>query len=117
MKIPGSRSFPFNKYSTSHWETMCYVILLLTQIVVFQEIHVFLQLNSIGLLETNRAYLHLEKAKLQDVYVPKPTHFSQGNHVFHTAACNTDGLLFSDTCISSTEMNRPISNKERQHPP
>ena len=96
---------------------MCYMILLLTQIVFFREIHVFLQLNDIGLLETNRAYLHLEKAKLQEVYVPKLTHFSQGNYVLDPPACNTDGLLFSDTCISSVEMNRPILNKERQHPP
>jgi hypothetical protein len=78
---------------------------------------VFLQLNSIGLLETNRAYLHLQKAKLQEVYVPKLTHFSQANHVLDTAACHTRVLLFSDTCISSTEMNRPILNKERQHSP
>jgi hypothetical protein len=48
MKIPGSRSFPLNKYITSHWETMCYMILLLTQIAFFREIHVFPQLNSIG---------------------------------------------------------------------
>jgi hypothetical protein len=93
------------------------MILLLTQIVFFREIHVFLQLNSIGLVETNRAYLHVEKAKLQEVSVPKLTHFLQGNHVLDTAACYTDGLPFSDTCISSTEMNRPISKKERQHPP
>jgi hypothetical protein len=69
MKIPGSRSFPLNKYITSHWETMCYMILLLTQIAFFREIHVFPQLNSIGWLETNKAYLHLEKAKLQEVYL------------------------------------------------
>jgi hypothetical protein len=96
---------------------MCSMILLLSQIVFFREIHVFLQLNSIGLLETNRAYLHREKAKLQEVYVAKLTHFSQGNHVLDTAAYNTVGLLSSDTWIPSTEMNSPISNKERQHPP
>jgi hypothetical protein len=96
---------------------MCSMSLLLTQIVFFREIHVFLQLNSIGRLETNRAYLHREKAKLQEVYVPKLTHLSQGNHGLDTAACSTDGLLFSDTCISSTEMNSPISKKQRQHPP
>jgi hypothetical protein len=117
VNTAGSRTFPFNKNITSHWETMCSRILLLKPIVFFQEIHVFLQVNSIGLLVTKGAYLHLEKAKLQEVYVPKLTHFSQGTHVLDTAACNTFGLLFSDTCISSTEMNRPISNKEREHPP
>jgi hypothetical protein len=31
-------------------------------------------------------------------------------------ASNVDGFLWRDTCISSTQLNRPISNKESLSP-
>jgi hypothetical protein len=40
---------------------------LLTKMVFFDMIHVFLQVSYIGLYGTKRAYIHLEKHKLQEV--------------------------------------------------
>jgi hypothetical protein len=42
---------------------------------------VFLQLHRIGLSGVNRAYLHLVKPTLMDVFIEKLTAFSMGNSV------------------------------------
>jgi hypothetical protein len=42
---------------------------------------VFLQLHRIGLSGVNRAYLHLVKPTLLDVFFEKLTEFSMGNNV------------------------------------
>jgi hypothetical protein len=47
------------------------MLLLLTQIVVLIELHVFLQLSSIGQVEAKRAYLPLETPKLNEVFLSK----------------------------------------------
>jgi heme/copper-type cytochrome/quinol oxidase subunit 1 len=44
---------------------------LLTWMIFFGEIYLFLQLNRIGLYRTKRRYFHLEKDKLQDVFLSK----------------------------------------------
>jgi hypothetical protein len=111
MKIPGSRNFPFNKYITSHWETMCSSILLLTPIVFFREIHVFLQVNSIGLLETNRAYLHLETFKFQELLLSKTNSVLTGSSVSDAQRVNADGFLSRDPCVPPTLLHTHTSNK------
>jgi hypothetical protein len=47
------------------------MLLLLTQMVVLIELHVFLQLRSIGLFEAKRAYLPIETPKLPEVFLSK----------------------------------------------
>jgi hypothetical protein len=47
------------------------MLLLLTQMVVFGEMHVFLQVRRIGLFGTKRAYHHLEKHMLQEAFLSK----------------------------------------------
>jgi hypothetical protein len=47
------------------------MLVLLTQIVVLIELHVFLQLSSIGLFEAKRAYLPLEAPKLNELFLSK----------------------------------------------
>jgi hypothetical protein len=47
------------------------MFLLLTWMVFFEEIHMFLQLRRIGLFRTKRGYVHLEKGKLEDVFFSK----------------------------------------------
>jgi len=42
---------------------------LLTHMLFFMEIHVFLQLSSIGLFEAKRAYQLLETPKLHEVFL------------------------------------------------
>jgi hypothetical protein len=49
------------------------MLLLLTQMVVLIELHVFLQLSSIGLFEAKRAYLPIETPKLPEVVLSKLT--------------------------------------------
>jgi hypothetical protein len=38
----------------------------------------------------------------------KLTKFSQGNNVLNAAASDIDGVLWRDTFVSSTHLNRPI---------
>jgi hypothetical protein len=64
-----------------------------------------------------RAYLHLEKPNLQEVFLQKLTQFSQGNNVLGITASNTHGFVSRGTCVPSTQLNRPIFNKESLSPP
>jgi hypothetical protein len=47
------------------------MLLLIIQIIFFQEIHVFLQLSWIGLFGTKSVFHHLENPKLQEVFLSK----------------------------------------------
>jgi hypothetical protein len=76
---------------------MCKRLQLLTQVVFFAEIHVFLQLSWIGRFRSTRAYLHLETPKLQKVFLSKP--FSQGNNVLDLVAYTIDGFPWRFTCV------------------
>jgi hypothetical protein len=39
------------------------------------------------------------------------TQCTQGNNVLDAATSNIGGFLWRDTCVSSTQLNRPIWNK------
>jgi hypothetical protein len=54
--------------------------------VFFWEVHVFLLLSWIGLFVGNRAYLHQETLKLQEVFL-------LGNNMLYVAASNVVGLF------------------------
>ena len=53
------------------------MLLILTEMLPFGEIHVFGQLRQGGLLGPNRAYLHLETSNLQEVFHKKLTQLSR----------------------------------------
>jgi hypothetical protein len=40
------------------------------------------------------------------------TQFSQGNNVLDAPASDTNGFLWRDTCVFSTQLKRPIWKKE-----
>jgi hypothetical protein len=61
--------------------------------ISFGKLHVFLQPSWIRLFGGNRASLHLETPKLQEVFLSKLTELSQGNNVLHGPALNIDGLF------------------------
>jgi hypothetical protein len=87
------------------------MLMLLTYIFFFEEIHVFLQLSLIGLFGTKRACLHLEKPELQVLFLSNLTQFSQGNNVQDVPATDTNCFLLRDTCVSSTQVNKPFETK------
>jgi hypothetical protein len=47
---------------------------------------------------------------------PKLTQFSQGKNVLDAPASTSDGGLWTDTCVSSTQLNKPIWNKHSLSP-
>jgi hypothetical protein len=51
------------------------------------------------------------KTDFQEGFLSKLNELSLGNNALDSAACNTDGILSTDTCVSSTHLNRPIWNK------
>jgi hypothetical protein len=61
------------------------MLLLLTQMVFSQEIHVFLQISWIGILGTKRAYLYLENHDLQIVFLAKSFSVFTGSNMLHVA--------------------------------
>jgi hypothetical protein len=50
-------------------------------------------------------------------YFQKLTKFSKGNNVLDAAAYNIDGFLWRDTCVPSSQLNRPIWKKQILSPP
>jgi hypothetical protein len=50
---------------------MCLMLLLLTQMVFFLEMHVFLEVSWIGIFGAQRVYLHHENYDWQDVFISK----------------------------------------------
>jgi uncharacterized SAM-binding protein YcdF (DUF218 family) len=50
-------------------EAVFNTFLLLILVVLFTEIYIFLPLSCVGLLVTKRAYPHLEKPNLQEVFL------------------------------------------------
>jgi hypothetical protein len=59
----------------------------------------------------------LKNLSCREYSFQKLTQFSQGNNVLDAPAFIKDGFLCRDTCVSSTQMNRPIWNKESISPP
>jgi hypothetical protein len=53
----------------------------------------------------------LKHLRCRKFSIQKLTQFSQGNNVLHAAASNPDGFLGRDTCVTSTQPNRPVLNK------
>jgi hypothetical protein len=116
-KLWFSGSNPFKNYLNSHWATMHYMLLLLTQVVFFREIHVFLQLSWIGLSGANRAIPTLKTVICRKYSFQILTQFSKGNNVLDPPDSNTNGGLWGDTCVPSTWLSRPIRSKQILSPP
>jgi hypothetical protein len=80
---------------------------LLTWMVFFGEIHVFIQLSWIGVFGTKwvPSTLKIEICRVHSFQ--KLTEFSEGRTGLDVLASNIDGFLWRDTCVSSTQLNRP----------
>jgi hypothetical protein len=83
------------------------MLLILTQIVFFQETPVFLQFSGINLYQSNRDYLHLENLICWKYFFKTLNKFSHGNNELCVPASNIDGF----PCASSMVQNRPILEK------
>jgi hypothetical protein len=115
-KLWFTRSIPDKNILNSHWETMFYMLLLLTQMVFFRKIHVFLQLSWIGLFGSQEACHNLQKPTFQEVVLSKTNWTQTGKHVLHTAASFIHGFCWRDACTSSTELNRTFWKNETFSP-
>jgi hypothetical protein len=78
------------------------MILFVTQMIFFREIHVFQQFSSIGLFGTNEHFTTLKTLRCRKYSIQKLTQFLYGNNVLDAAVSNIDGFLWRDTRVSST---------------
>jgi hypothetical protein len=62
-------------------------------------------------LRQNVRFYPLKTLKGRQYSFQKLIQFSLVNKVLNAPACILDGFLLRDTCISSTELNRPMWNK------
>jgi hypothetical protein len=76
--------------------------------VFFREIMCFLNLAEKSFLEQNERFSTLKTMICRKYSFQKLTQFSQANNVLGAAASNIVGFLWRDTCVSSTQLNRPI---------
>ena len=92
------------------------MLLLWTLTVFFWEIHVFLQLSWIGLFGTKSGYIHLEKSKLQEVFLSKSNAFLSGEQCARWWRLYARWFYCRDTCGYSSHRKGPISNMESLSP-
>jgi hypothetical protein len=59
----------------------------------------------------------LEKLSFPKDSFQKVSQFSLVNKVLHAPASNTTGFVSRHTCVSSTQLNRPVGSKEILSPP
>jgi hypothetical protein len=84
---------------------------LVTQMVFFLVIHVFLHLRCIGLFGTKRGNIHLETFKFQEVILSKTNTILTGRRVPDAERVNAGGFLSRDPCVPSTLLHTHTSNK------
>jgi hypothetical protein len=75
------------------------MVKLLTWMIFFGEIHVFLHLCWIYLFGANRAYLYLEIQNCRKYSFQEVSQFSQGNNELYAPAYNRNDFLWKDTCF------------------
>jgi hypothetical protein len=63
-------------------------------------------------LEQNEPFTTLKTMISRKYSFRKQTPVSQGNNVLDASASNIDAFLWRDTCVSSTQRNRPIGSKQ-----
>jgi hypothetical protein len=91
------------------------MLLILTQMGFFGEIHVFVQLNWIGLFGTKWAFLHPENSDLQKVFLSRTNSVLTGKPCTRCSCFWHKWFSFKHTCVSSTQLNRPICNRAYLH--
>jgi hypothetical protein len=84
------------------------MLLLLTQMVFFVEIHMFLQLSFIGLFEQNKSFPILTNMIGRKYSFQKLTQFLQEDNVLDTAASYVDYFLCQRTCVFLPQLKTPI---------
>jgi hypothetical protein len=92
------------------------MFMLLTQMVFFWEMHVFLQLTWIGLFGKKERISTLKNLSCRKCSFHKLTQFSQGINVVPGESCNINVFLWRDTCVSLTQLNKPVWNKGIAYP-
>jgi hypothetical protein len=46
-------------------------------------------------------FLYLENFDLQEGFLKKQTQFSESSNVLDNSACNMEGMIWRETCVSS----------------
>jgi hypothetical protein len=71
LKIPCAGNILSKSKLPNNREAMCWKLKFITEMVLFQEIRVFLQLSSVGLFGTKKDCLQLAKLTLPEVFILK----------------------------------------------
>jgi hypothetical protein len=67
-------------------------------------------------LEPNKTFSTFKSLIYRKYAFKKLTEISPGNNLVDALASMTDAILWRGTCVSSTQLNRPIWNKESLPP-
>jgi hypothetical protein len=68
--------------------------------VIFGDIHGFLQLSQTALFVANRGYLHVQQLKLQEGLLSQSTSILTGQECANASASNTNWFLLRHTGVS-----------------
>jgi hypothetical protein len=84
----------------SQRETMCYIILILAQMLFLLDMRVFLHLSWIGEFGRKEPFSTLKILMCRKYSFQKRTKFSQGENVLSTAGSTIDGFLWRVICAA-----------------
>jgi hypothetical protein len=84
--------------------------------IFFGEIHVFLQLSLIGIFVQTEPISTWKTVICRKYLLQTLIQFSLGNSVLDATASNRHLFLLRDTCVSSTQLNRLIWNRDNLSP-
>jgi hypothetical protein len=93
------RKYSFQKLTQFSQVNNVLDLLLITFILSFWEIHVFLQVSWIDLIGANKDYLHLKHLSCRKYSFQKLTEFSQKNNVLDAPASKTHSCFWRDICV------------------
>jgi hypothetical protein len=94
----------------SHRETLCSMLLLFTQMVFFERFIGFFHLAEWACLQQSESCSSL-KTMICRMYSFQLISILTGKLCLDDTASDTNGFLSRDTCVSSSQLNRPICCK------
>jgi hypothetical protein len=116
-KLWFSGSITFKIELNSHRKRMCLMLLLLTQMILFLEIHALLQLSWSSLFGANRAFVHLGNYALQEVIFSKTDSILTGKEYGRYYCLLKRWFSLKRYMCFFNVANRPVWNKIILPPP
>jgi hypothetical protein len=107
LETPKFQVVSLSKRSQFSQGKICSMLMLLTQMVFFRELHVFPQLTWLGVFGETWATVHLKNCNLLEIFTSKQLIW-HGKNAITVPASNIYGFPWRDQCVSTSLLNGPF---------